>query len=263
MNEKSIYVERDGPVATVVINRPNQRNAINLEMWSEIKRISIDLDRDENVRAVVFRGAGTEAFSAGADISEFDEHRNSSEQGRAYSAVFDGALDAVWDIGKPVISMIRGFCVGGGLELACCTDLRIAAVGSRFGIPTAKLGVLVGYREMRRLIQLVGTGGVAHILLGARILNGDEALRMGLITSLVPEDQLESTVYKLAHEIAGMSPLIHRWHKQIIRTVLQKPTLDNLTPEEAAVPFACFDSEDFQEGKRAFLEKRRPVFRGK
>ena len=141
--------------------------------------------------------------------------------------------------------------------------MRIAAEGSRFGIPTARLGVLVGYREMRRLVQLVGPGGAAEILIGARILGGDDALRLGLITRLVAADQLESEVLKTAEEIASMAPLIHRWHKEIIRTVLRRPSLEGLTAEEESLPLACFDTEDFQEGKRAFLEKRTPVFRGR
>jgi len=261
--QKQLYTKQDGHVATIVINRPSQRNAISYDMWLELRRMALELDKDEGIRAVVIRGSGGEDFSAGADISEFDKYRSNSAQARPYSAAFDGAMDAIWDLGKPIISMIQGFCVGGGLELACCTDVRIAASGSRFGIPTAKLGVLVGYREMRRLLQLVGTGGVAQILLGAQILNGEEALRMRLISDLVPADNLEETVYKLAHNIAGMSPLVHRWHKRIIRTVLQNPKLEDMTPEEEALPFACFDSEDFKEGRQAFLEKRRPVFPGK
>jgi enoyl-CoA hydratase len=260
---RSAYLERRGPVATITINRPEHRNAINAEMWLEIKRLADEINQSDETRVVIIRGAGDEAFSAGADISEFERLRNNSTQGRAYSETFDGALDAVWDLNKPVISMIRGFCVGGGLELACCTDIRIAAEGSRFGIPTARLGVLVGYREMRRLLQLVGVGGAAEILLGARIMSGEEALRIGLISRLVSAEQFEQEVFKTADEIASTSPLINRWHKQIIRTVLQKPTLEGLTPEEEALPFACFDSEDFQEGRRAFLEKRKPVFRGR
>jgi enoyl-CoA hydratase len=258
-----LYLEQRGPVVTIIINRPEQRNAINYEMWQELKRLAGEINAHDATRAVVIRGAGEEAFSAGADIAEFEERRNNSAQARLYSAAFDGALDAVWEMNKPVISMIRGFCVGGGLELACCTDLRIAAEGSRFGIPTARISVLVGYREMRRLLQLVGPGGAAEILLAARILNGEEALRLGLITRLVPADKLEAEVYQLAEEIATMAPLIHRWHKQIIRTTLRQPSLEGLTPEEEALPFACFDTEDFQEGRRAFLDKRQPVFRGR
>ncbi len=261
--QTKVYLEQRGPLATIIINRPEQRNAINHEMWLELERLAVELNADEATRVVVIRGAGEEAFSAGADIAEFGERRNDSSQARVYSEAFDGALDAIWALNKPTISMIRGFCIGGGLELACCTDLRIAAEGSRYGIPTARLGVLVGYREMRRLLQLVGPGGAAEILIAARILGGEDALRLGLITRLVSAEELEAEVLKTAEEIAGMAPLIQRCHKQIMRTVLHRPSLEGLTPEEEALPFSCFDTEDFQEGRRAFLEKRKPVFRGR
>src|SRR5215471_14644825 len=244
-----LYLDRDGAVATITINRPAQRNAINYAMWLELKRLAGEVETDDAIRVLIIRGAGEEAFSAGADISEFETRRNDSSQARVYSEAFDGALDAIWDLGKPVIAMIQGFCVGGGLELACCADLRIAAEGSRFGIPTARLGVLVGYREMRRLLQLVGTGGASEILLAGRILGPEDALRLGLITRIVPAAEIEQEVHRLAQDIGGMSPLIHRWHKRIMRTVLKNPALANLTPEEEALAFASFDTEDFQEGR--------------
>jgi enoyl-CoA hydratase/carnithine racemase len=259
----NLYLDRRGPIATITINRPDQRNAISYNMWLELKRLASRVNDDADIRVLVIRGAGADAFSAGADITEFDKCRNNSAQARVYSDAFDGALDAIWDLGKPVIAMIQGFCVGGGLELACCADLRIAADGSRFGIPTARLGVLVGYREMRRLIHLVGVGGASEILLGARILDAHEALSMGLVTRVVTPSRLEEEVHATAEDMAQMAPLIHRWHKQIIRTVLTNPGLAGLTPDQEATPFACFDTEDFQEGRRAFLEKRSPVFRGR
>jgi len=262
--EKSeIYIEHRGPVATVTINRPAQRNAISYDMWLELKRLAAEVGDHDETRVLIIRGAGTEAFSAGADIAEFDKCRNDSAQARVYSDAFDGALDAIWELGKPVIAMIQGFCVGGGLELACCADLRIAADGSRFGIPTARLGVLVGYREMRRLLNLVGVGVASDILLSARILEATEALDVGLATRVVTAEKLEEEVYRTAEDMAGMAPLIHRWHKQIMRTVLSNPALTELTSDQESLPFACFDTEDFQEGRRAFLSKRPAVFRGR
>jgi enoyl-CoA hydratase/carnithine racemase len=258
-----LYLGRCGQIATITINRPAQRNAISYDMWLELRRLANQVDADPEIRVLVIRGAGGEAFSAGADIGEFDNRRNDSTQAKIYSDAFDGALDAIWELGKPVIAMIQGFCVGGGLELACCADLRMAAEGSRFGIPTARLGVLVGYREMRRLVHLVGVGVASDILLAARILDGEEALKAGLVSRVLEADALEDKVYSTAEDVAGMAPLIHRWHKQIMRTVLQNPSLKNLTPDQEAIPFACFDTEDFQEGRRAFLEKQPPVFRGR
>src|SRR5215470_9778987 len=252
-HELNLCLDSRGSIATITINRPAQRNAISYDMWLELARMVAQVEADPEIRVLVIRGAGAEAFSAGADITEFDKCRNDSAQARVYSDAFDGALDAVWELGKPVIAMIQGFCVGGGLELACCADLRIAAEGSRFGIPTARLGVLVGYREMRRLLHLVGAGGVNEILLAARILGTADALRIGLITQVVAASELEREVYRTAEDIAQMAPLIHRWHKRIIRTVLENPGLLNLSPEQEALPFASFDTEDFQEGRRAFL----------
>jgi enoyl-CoA hydratase len=262
-DNQDIYLEQSDSKATIVINRPEQRNALNYDMWTDLRRLATEIAADDSVRVLIIRGAGGKAFSAGADIAEFDRIRSNSTQARVYSEALDGALDALWDLNKPVIAMIQGFCVGGGLELACTADLRIAAEGSRFGIPTARLGVLVGYREMRRLLQLVGPGGAAEILLAGRILDAAEALQLGLITRVVPADEIEEYVHKTANDIAQMAPLIHRWHKRIMRTVLTNPSLSNLTAEEEALPFASFDTEDFQEGRRAFLEKRRPVFRGR
>lgn len=260
--EKAILVERKGPVATVIFNRPAQRNAFTFAMYHEIHRLALDLEADRSVRVVVFRGAGTEAFAAGADISEFETHRSSSAQARRYAAAFEGAMDTVEGLGKPTIAMIAGACVGGGLEFATCMDLRIAADTSRFGVPIAKLGLLVGHQEMRRLVRLVGPAVALNLLLTARLVDAAEAHRLGLVGRVVPLADLEATAYGLAEEMAALAPLTHRWHKQILQTVLRDPGLRHLTPEEEARPYACFDTADFQEGWRAFLEKRRPLFTG-
>ncbi|HEY7676988.1 MAG TPA: enoyl-CoA hydratase-related protein [Candidatus Methylomirabilis sp.] len=262
VGEKEVLVDRKGAVATVVFNRPAQRNAFNFAMYHEIHRLAGDLEADRSVRVVVFRGAGTEAFAAGADIAEFETHRSTSAQARRYAAAFEGAMDAVEALGKPTIAMIAGACVGGGLEFATCMDLRIAADNSRFGVPIAKLGLLVGYKEMRRLVRLVGPAVAMDLLHTARLADAAEAHRVGLVGRVVPLADLEGTVYGLAEEMAGLAPLVHRWHKQILQAVLRDPALERLTPEEEALPYACFDTADFHEGRRAFLAKRRPTFRG-
>jgi enoyl-CoA hydratase/carnithine racemase len=259
---ESIVREQDGPIATVVLNRPGQRNAITYEMWSRLQTLAGELDADPQVRVIVFKGAGESAFSSGADIGEFETRRNNSTLGRAYAEKFEGALEAVATIGKPTLSLIRGFCVGGGLELATMTDLRIAADDARFGVPIAQLGILVGYKEMRALVALVGPGPALNLLLTARLINAEEALRIGLITEQVAGADVQAHTYALARRISQLAPLSARWHKQILQTVLTNPALSDLSPEEVARPFACFDTADFQEGRQAFLEKRPPNFKG-
>lgn len=257
-----ILLDRDGPIAIVTLNRPESRNAITYAMWRRIGQIAARLDADADVRAVVFRGADATAFSAGADIAEFEQQRNGSAQAQVYAAAFEGALDAVAGIGKPTLSLIRGVCVGGGLELASMTDMRFASPEARFGVPIARLGILVGYKEMRRLVEIVGPAVALDLLLTARLIDADAALRVGLLNEVLPAAEIEAYVFELAQRVAGLAPLSHRWHKQILRTVLDNPALRDLTAEEQARPFACFDTQDFQEGRRAFLEKRAPRFSG-
>jgi enoyl-CoA hydratase/carnithine racemase len=255
--------EIKGGVATITINRPDQRNAVTYEMWQQLAALVAKLKASNEVRVVILRGAGTQAFSAGADIAEFEETRRNSALAIKYHGAVEEALRDVANLPKPTIAMVAGFCVGGGLELAISTDLRIGADNSRFGMPTAKLGIVMPHWEMSRLVRLVGTGPAMDMVLTARLVEADEALRIGLISRLVPLADIERVTNQVAAEIAAYAPLSHRWHKEIMETVLQTPDLGGLTAEEATLPFACFDTEDFQEGRRAFLEKRKPEFRGR
>lgn len=256
-----ILLNRTDAVATVTINRPAQRNAISFAMWGQLAALLRRLDADPAVRCIVIAGAGGEAFSAGADISDFEQYRSDSDKGRSYNRAVDGLLETAAAIGTPVISMIRGFAAGGGCELAVATDLRIAAAGSRLGIPVARLGITIGHREMYGLVNLVGKGNALYILLSGRLLDADEALRIGLVNQVTPPEQLEAVTYRLAAEIAALAPLSHAVNKRTLNQVLAKPALD-LTDDEAALPLTQFDTRDYQEGYRAFLEKRRPVFVG-
>lgn len=257
-----ILVERDGSVATVIFNRPDQRNAISYAGWLELRRIAMELERDDGVRVAVLTGAGDRAFSAGADIKDFERYRSNSRIAEVYADAFDGAMDAVEAMSKPTISMIQGFCVGGGCELSMATDIRIAADNSRFGIPIARLGILVGYGEMRRLLNLVGPGNASYILLSGRLIDAQEAHRIGLITKLVGASELRKHTYELAHEIAELAPLSHARNKRIRDILLRNPSGEGLTDEERRLPFTNFDSADFHEGRAAFVERRKPRFRG-
>ena len=262
MTSDILFERRDG-VATVTFNRPERRNAITYDGWQLLSRIAEEIASDDGIRVVVFTGAGELAFSAGADISDFDRYRHDAASAKVYAAAFDGALDTVESIPKPTISLIRGFCIGGGSELSMATDMRIAASGSRFAIPVAKLNILIGYKEMRRLVRLVGPGHANYILMSGRQLDAEEAVRIGLVDRVVPDGEIDEYVYGLAREMAPLAPLSQRRHKEIMQIVLDNPGLKDLTPDQQDLPFANFDSADFVEGRRAFLERRPPRFEGR
>ncbi len=266
MNDSSVadhlLFQRDGAVATVVFNRPEQRNPISYGMWLALREHMSELAGDDEVRCVVFRGAGGEAFSAGADIKDFPEHRYDSESARTYGRAIEATLDAIDEIPKPTISMIEGFCVGGGLELASATDIRIAAHGSRYGIPVARLGITAGFKEMRRVVRLVGVGNASYIALSGELMDAENALRVGLLTELVEAAALEERVYGLARRMAELAPMSHADHKRIIRTVADNPGLTGMTDEDYSLQYRVFDTRDFKEGMSAFVEKRKPRFKG-
>ena len=259
----AILLAVEDGIATITLNRPERRNAVDYEGWKLLRSTAHAVAERDDVRVVVLTGAGDAAFSAGADISDFGRHRSDSEQGAVYAEAFDGAIAAVEDIPQPTLCLIRGACVGGGCELTLAADMRIAADNGRFGIPAAKLGILIGYGEMRRLVDLVGRGNASDLLLTGRLVDAAEALRMGLVNEVVPAAEVVERVYSLAADIAALAPLSHRRHKRIMRTALSNPGLEGLSAEEARLPYANFDSADFHEGRRAFRERRPPRFEGR
>jgi enoyl-CoA hydratase/carnithine racemase len=258
-----MYIDREDGIATIVLNRPEKRNAISYEGWLELRRLAEELAADDSVRVVVLRGADEKSFSAGADIKDFDRFRTDSEQAKVYQAAFDAAVDAIEAMPAPTICHIKGFCIGGGCELTLAADLRISANNGRFAIPAARLGIVVGHREMSRLVRLIGPGGATYILLTGRTIDAAEAFRLGLVTAVVPLGEIDGYVDELAREIAELAPLSHRVHKQILRRVMDDPSPAGLTADEAGLTFVNFDSEDFQEGRSAFLERRKPRFSGR
>ncbi len=259
----SLLLGKNGPIATITLNHPERMNAIELEMWAEFGRVVPGLDADESVRVLVFRGAGERAFSAGADISRFEKERSNSAQAREYSKGFLEGLDAIEGFTKPTISLIQGACVGGGVELAAATDYRVAGEGSRFGVPVAKLGLVAGYSELRRFVHVIGPARTMDMLLTARLFTAAEMLNAGFLAQVVPDEEVEAAAYKTAERIASLAPLVQKWHKYFVKKILRDPALSNLSEEDIAKQYECFDTEDFKEGIDAFLNKRTPKFQGR
>lgn len=256
----TLRLERAGSIAYLIANNAPRMNALNAAMWTAIPELVAQAERDDDVRVIVLRGAGERAFSAGADISEFETAR-SGDAAAKYDALNDAAFFALSHCGKPTISMIHGFCLGGGLGLALCTDLRIADEASQFAIPAAKLGIGYNARWVRPLLAAVPPARAKEMLFTGRRFKAAQALQMGLINEIVPAAELEARTRALADEIAGNAPLTIRAAKLTIDELTRRPEHPDQGALDAAVQ-DCFDSEDYAEGRRAFLEKRKPQFTG-
>ena len=259
MTERLIE-KREGAVGWLIFNNPERRNAVSLDMWEAIPSALEDFERDSNIRVVVLAGAGDKAFVSGADISQFEKQRSSEEAVKRYEEIGEAAQAKLAAFEKPLIAMIRGYCLGGGLNIANSCDLRIAADDARFGIPAAKMGL--GYRasSMKKLVDTVGAPFAREIMITARQFNAAEAKAMGLVHKVVPVAELEKAVREYTDLISANAPLTMRAAKRIIREVSKK---DYDAAACDAWVKECFASEDYAEGRRAFMEKRKPQFRGR
>jgi enoyl-CoA hydratase len=258
--EDTILVSSGAGIATVVLNRPAKLNALTRPMWKRLGEVFEQLDADEALRCIVIRGSGTKAFAPGNDIAEFETERSNVEQARAYGNDMRRTIEAIGNCRHPVVAQIHGICVGGGLEIAGLADIRICGESSRFGVPINKLGLVMAYAEIGALIALAGEAVALEILLEGRVFDAREAKEKGLVTRVVPDDQVEAEAKATAQRIADGAPLVARWHKKFARRLRDAAPLTDAEYEEG---FACFGTEDFRIGYRAFLAKTKPEFKGK
>ena len=253
---------KDKHVGWITFNNPARHNAVSLEMWQGLADIANDFARDDDIRVVVVHGAGGKAFVSGADISEFAEQRDSAEATQRYDAVAQQGMQALKNLKKPTLAMIQGYCIGGGVAVALNCDIRIAAEHSRFAVPAAKLGLGYEFDGVRKLVDVVGPSFAQEIFFTARQFTAPEALAMGLINRMVPQEELLAYVTHYADTIAANAPLTVASIKTIVGEIVKDASLRNLALCDELVA-QCFNSADFTEGRTAFMEKRKAVFTGR
>jgi enoyl-CoA hydratase/carnithine racemase len=255
-------VEKRGAVGWIVFDQPQRHNAINGEMWRGIAPAMKQFDADPEVRCVAFRGTGSEAFSAGADISEFEGKRSNQEAVGQYDDLLDQVLHSIQDSLKPSVAMIHGYCLGGGLEIAIACDLRYCAASAQFGIPAAKLGLAYNVEGHKRLLETVGHARAREIMFLGRRYKSEEALAMGLVHGVLPDDGLERFADEVLETLCRNAPLAIANTKTILEEYVKSAGAPDAARMRAAIE-RCARSEDYKEGRRAFMEKRKPRFQGK
>ena len=257
-----VFVARDGVIATVTLHNPARLNALTVAMWRALKRAMHELGQERELRCIVLRGSGSEAFAAGADIAEFAQVRNDAAQGRVYHGEYvHGALQAISECMHPTIAMIQGACVGGGLEIACQCDLRIAGESARFGVPINRLGFPIAYTELAALLPVIGRAAALELLIEGRIWSAQEAFAKRLLTRVVADRQLADETRAAARRIADGAPLVARWHKRFVRRLAAEPP--PVTAAETEENYAYFATDDYRIGYDAFMQKKKPDFVGR
>jgi len=249
-------------VGIITFNNPEKRNAMSLDMWDGLGQALIELRDHDAVRVVILTGAGDKAFVSGADISQFEKTRHNAKASEEYSRQSDAQRALLANYPKPTIACIRGFCLGGGMQLAMLTDIRIASASSQFGIPAAKLGIAYGYDGLKHLVSLVGPSWARLLLYTGMRIDSAEAVRIGLVDRVVGDAELWNATTEIARTIAGNAPLAVKAAKITIAQVLKDENQRDMDAIKA-IATACMDSEDFREGRTAFMEKRKPKFKGK
>ncbi len=255
-----VFAERDGDVASIVLNRPEKLNAMDGACWILFDEIMSELNADDGIRCIVVRGVDSTAFSAGSDISAWSEQRTTPEDVRKYSTELEGSLNRAFSCRHPVIAAINGVCLGGGLLIASVCDIRICGESSRFGVPINRLGMTTSYAELGALSRIVTPSAALEILLEGNVFGAEHAKELRLVNRIVPDADLEREAYSTARQIAERAPLVNRWHKKFVHRLMD-PT--PLSAEEIDEGNAAFETEDYQTGYRAFLDKTKPQFKGR